>query len=338
MTDSEEDIVISNRVEKNWQHILHMLRELTEVSAAFIARIKEHDELKILNLDRSDRIKEITPENSDIIQLIKEAKDRKKLTEKRITAGENQVLLAGIPIFYPEKDRIFATLTVVDKTSRSFADRDKNLLIESKKLIENQLESGEQADDGGKIGEDYYKVMFERAPIGIMLEDGEGNILKVNDALCDISGYSREELEGSSVFDKLVLTDQIEEAKKNIERILAGEELQFDIKSITKDGQEIYTHITETAITLPGGDPGIISMHSDITKRKRLEEKLKLTQFSMENAAVGIFWITPGGKFEYVNKQACEMLGYTQEELTGKEFQILIPIEPERKEKSAGKK
>jgi PAS domain S-box-containing protein len=57
--------------------------------------------------------------------------------------------------------------------------------------------------------------------------------------------------------------------------------------------------------------------HPDLnstTRCKQLEEKLLLTQFTLDRAADMIFWVAPDGRFTYVNIAACRALGYTQEE------------------------
>ncbi|HEY3274042.1 MAG TPA: PAS domain-containing sensor histidine kinase [Methanocella sp.] len=49
--------------------------------------------------------------------------------------------------------------------------------------------------------------------------------------------------------------------------------------------------------------------------REQLEERLRLTQFTLDRAADMIFWVAPDGNFTYVNNAACRVLGYTREEL-----------------------
>lgn len=51
------------------------------------------------------------------------------------------------------------------------------------------------------------------------------------------------------------------------------------------------------------------------SKRKRAEEALKLTQFSVERAADAVFWMGEDAKFIYVNETACRKLGYSRKEL-----------------------
>lgn len=57
------------------------------------------------------------------------------------------------------------------------------------------------------------------------------------------------------------------------------------------------------------------SLEREIAERKRTEEALRLTQFSIDRAADAVFWIDPDGKFIYVNGAACSSLGYSQQEL-----------------------
>ena len=44
-----------------------------------------------------------------------------------------------------------------------------------------------------------FRAAFEHAPIGMVITDLEGNFLEVNDAYCQITGYSREELLASGL-------------------------------------------------------------------------------------------------------------------------------------------
>ncbi len=53
----------------------------------------------------------------------------------------------------------------------------------------------------------------------------------------------------------------------------------------------------------------------DITERKRTEEALQFTQFSVDRAADSIFWTGPDARFVYVNDAACRAMGYSRDEL-----------------------
>ncbi len=53
----------------------------------------------------------------------------------------------------------------------------------------------------------------------------------------------------------------------------------------------------------------------EIAERKRAEEALQLTQFSVDNAADAVFWIEQDGRLMYVNEAACRSLDYSRQEL-----------------------
>ncbi len=54
---------------------------------------------------------------------------------------------------------------------------------------------------------------------------------------------------------------------------------------------------------------------TEIAERKRVEDVLRLTQFSVDNTGDAAFWMGPDAKFTYVNDTACSSLGYSREEL-----------------------
>ncbi len=130
-----------------------------------------------------------------------------------------------------------------------------------------------------KIREEQYRKIFEMAPVGVMLEDSEGKILDVNKKLCQMSGYDREELVGSSVFDTLTPDKYEEEARKNLEKVMAGEDIEFTGTSHRKSGERYYVRLNETKVRLPGDEEGLLSIQLDLTELKEKEEKLKYLSY-----------------------------------------------------------
>lgn len=56
--------------------------------------------------------------------------------------------------------------------------------------------------------------------------------------------------------------------------------------------------------------------HSDIADRKEVERRLRLTQFTVDNASDAVFWFDRDGRFSYANNPAGKLLGYACDELT----------------------
>ena len=57
---------------------------------------------------------------------------------------------------------------------------------------------------------------------------------------------------------------------------------------------------------------GLVGISRDITERVQAEERLRLTQFSVDHAADPIFWVGPDARIVYGNFKACEHLGYSR--------------------------
>ena len=69
----------------------------------------------------------------------------------------------------------------------------------------------------------------------------------------------------------------------------------------------------------PGNTPSLTWLNAklkeEIAQRQRTEERLQLTQFSVDRSADAVFWISSDAQFFYVNDAACQSLGYSPEEL-----------------------
>jgi PAS domain S-box-containing protein len=80
----------------------------------------------------------------------------------------------------------------------------------------------------------------------------------------------------------------------------------------TRTGRWYY--ILDRAIRWVDGRTVRLEIATDITERKRIEENLLVTQFSVDNSADAIFWVRPDGSFSYSNRAASALLGYSSED------------------------
>jgi len=58
----------------------------------------------------------------------------------------------------------------------------------------------------------------------------------------------------------------------------------------------------------------LAQLREELAERRRLEEKLQITQFSVDSSADVIFWVRVDGSFAYWNKAACDLLGYSSQD------------------------
>lgn len=125
--------------------------------------------------------------------------------------------------------------------------------------------------------EERFRSAFEEAPIGMALLDLEGCFTKVNEALCAITGYRREELEGMS-FRMITRPDDVHAEREALARIRAGEQplSMTEKRCIRASGDPVWVAAQTTLIRGRNGAPRhFLEQVQDITDRKRYEDKLQ---------------------------------------------------------------
>jgi two-component system cell cycle sensor histidine kinase/response regulator CckA len=166
-----------------------------------------------------------------------------------------------------------------------------------------------QAEQLLKDGEARYRQLFELESDAIILVDDEsGRLLEVNQAATTLYGYSRAELLRMRSTDLSAEPDQTR---------LASREKVIDIPlrwHRKKDGTIFPVEGRGYHLEWKGHPIHVVALR-DITERRRIEESLRLTQFSVDHAPDLIHWLDSDGRFVYANRATCELLGYSQEEL-----------------------
>ena len=66
-------------------------------------------------------------------------------------------------------------------------------------------------------------------------------------------------------------------------------------------------------------------LKSEIAERRRTEDALRFTQFSVDNSPDAMFWVAPNAGLLYVNAATCSILGYTVQELHALSVLDIIP-------------
>ena len=130
-----------------------------------------------------------------------------------------------------------------------------------------------------EVKEEQYRKLFNKSPVGMMLIERNGDILKVNDTHCEISGYSKNELTGSNIFETVVPPEYKEKAQNNIDDILAGDDKEYIGESIDKNGKTYYILFKETRIKMPEGSYAVLSMQLDYTEYKKQQKKIEYISF-----------------------------------------------------------
>jgi PAS domain S-box-containing protein len=126
--------------------------------------------------------------------------------------------------------------------------------------------------------EERWAATYEHAAIGIVEIDGDGRFLRVNEAICDITGLTREELLGWTLFARTHPGDldaDVELYRKQV----AGEIGFYSIEKrfIRKDGRVIWCAIRSSTVRdVNGKFLYCVRVVQDITARREAEERQKL--------------------------------------------------------------
>ncbi len=195
---------------------------------------------------------------------------------------------------------------------RAYSTKDENGKITNLVGVHTDITKRKYIEKVLRKKEEKYRILFELSPNGILLEDRDGNIIDANSAFSESLGYKREEIIGKNV-QMLAHPEVFNEVGDNIEKLLSGELLRHEEKSVKKDGTICYLNLTEQKITLPDGKDGIICITEDITERKQIGEALKESEAELRQIQKldGIGQLAAGIAHDF-NNILTAMLGNTE--------------------------
>jgi len=156
------------------------------------------------------------------------------------------------------------------------------------------------------------RVLVEHSRDGIAVVNLSGEVVEANEEYARQLGYTLDEVYGLHIWDWNVDYP----AEELLESLRAAEPYQyrFETRHRRKDGSFVDVEVTTSHDEI-GGEKLVFSICRDITERKRLERRQRLSQHSVDRANAQIFWLDRDGRVRYASEAACESLGYTREEM-----------------------
>jgi diguanylate cyclase (GGDEF)-like protein/PAS domain S-box-containing protein len=121
-----------------------------------------------------------------------------------------------------------------------------------------------------------FRGAFEGSPIGMALTDDDGLVVRVNEALCDLTGRGAEQLTGSR-FDELVHPEETSYDRRAITQLVAGARNQYNVETrfMHVSGAPIWVAIQATRIRDEEDESRrFLVQVQDVTHRRRYEENL----------------------------------------------------------------
>jgi PAS domain S-box-containing protein len=167
-------------------------------------------------------------------------------------------------------------------------------------------------------------ALVEQAPDGIFVADLHGRCTEVNDAICRMLGYARDELLGKDIVE-LLSPAEMPRLRRTTEQLLDGARQLAEWHFRRKDGTCLPVEVN--ARRLPDGRcQGLVR---DISERKRAEEALRESEARLSGvisiAADAIISTDEEQRITIYNEGAQQVFGWTAEEVLEKPLEVLIP-------------
>lgn len=223
-------------------------------------------------------------------------------TQKRRTpAAETGIqAYAGAPIHCDGEP--IGALCVVSEQPRRWGPHDLEALealalaIDSEialRVTRRELDSiSPRADtplDGAlRAADEQLRLTVDLSPIGTALVLPDGHWLRVNDAICSLLGYTREELLRTD-FQSVTHPDDLQADMAMAQQLLAGKinSYQLEKRYIHHQGHNIWILLTVSLVRTATGEPSFfISQVQDISDRRKLEEEIR--EASLQDELTGL--------------------------------------------------
>ena len=149
-------------------------------------------------------------------------------------------------------------------------------LVKANRRLKREIKKRRQAEESLKENKGHYRDLVEKAVIGILIDDKEGNFKYVNEKCTEIFGYSKEEMKKQSI-QSIVHPDDVKKVMIFHKQRLQGEEApsRYGFRGVRKDGSIVYLEVE--AVRLKKGERiiGTRSYLREITEHKRADEVLE---------------------------------------------------------------
>ncbi|NTX99924.1 EAL domain-containing protein [Deinococcus sp. JMULE3] len=170
-------------------------------------------------------------------------------------------------------------------------------------------------------------AVFRRSPIGMSLLDTDGTFLDVNDALCDLLGFARDDLLGRS-YRTVTHPDDLPADELQWQRTLDGQQDGFERRKryLSRDGRVVQAQVKVSVLLgLAGEAAALLSQVQDVTAVQDLGERLHL---AVEATQDGIWdWRPTLGTLDCTER--CQVLGGVLPGGTLRDWWLALP-RPER--------
>jgi len=199
--------------------------------------------------------------------------------------------------------------------------------------IQYLIVSGQDVTDQRELekallsNETRYREMVENSLGFVFTCSMEGRLTSLNAFTAETLGYRPEDLVGRMVTE-LMDTDGAATIQDCLRTVEAGMKWQGALLLRRSDGIYRRIAVQSRCLRLAAERPFVIVHGMDVTEQHQAEETLysatRQREMILESVGDGIFGIDLDGRLTFINQAGARLLGYTPEQLTGRDLHELI--------------
>ena len=202
-------------------------------------------------------------------------------------------------------------------------------------LIVRDVTERKRSEEDMRASEERFRATFEQSAVGMSHTAPDGTLLRINRRLCEMLGYTQEDLLGTKIQSR-THPDDLDKDLDQVGRLIAGEIGTYSMEKrlFRKDDSVLWINLTVSLARDASGEPDyLVAVCEDVDERKRE---------ILESITDALYVLDRGWRFTYINEHALRHLqrlkgdeGLTREDLLGKniweEFPAAIGSEGYRK-------
>ncbi|MEG4232210.1 PAS domain S-box protein [Microcoleus sp. Pol11C3] len=165
-------------------------------------------------------------------------------------------------------------IMVASRWTLQYDDQDQPLAILE---ISNDISDRKRSEIALAQSAQRFRATFEQAAVGMAQKTLEGKFLLVNQKLCEILGYTRQELMEKR-FQDITWPEDLAGELEILRQLLAGEVENYGMEKryVRKDGELVWANLTVSLLREQDGSHFLMGVVEDIRERKKAEESLQL--------------------------------------------------------------
>ena len=186
------------------------------------------------------------------------------------------------------------------------------------------------AERAQRLSEERFSHAFEYAPNGMIIIAPNGKVITANRTMCDLLGYSLEEITRKGL-EEITHPEDVPKELERVRSVFASEVNVYQIEKryLHKDGHEIWAQVSSSLVRDAKHEPlYFIKQVQDITAMKRAYQQIEEQAALIDEASDAIISRDLEQRVMFWNKGAERLYGWTAEEAMGQNAKDLLKLDP----------